>query len=578
MDDIDLEIARSYLLSTVRQMVQTTVRCAYSTCFSEGEDFTCGLFDANGRLAIQVSGLPVQIGTLEEGLSAIRVRFPPDEMGPGDIFLHNDPNDGGSHKPDVLVAMPLFSGDCLLGFAVNKGHWTDIGGVTIGGWDGSATSSREEGLVLPAIRLYRAGILNESLRDLIFANINEPRVAWGDLSAQIASARVAQERIAELEERIGTAGVTDTFRESQDYSRRRLLERLKDFPSGSATASDVIGDDLPEGPLNIVASVEVTPGGIIVDFEGTDPAFPSLVNATHATSAAAAYAASIAMIDPEIPISAGCLDLIDVRIPKGSLLWPGSDVPMYAATADPCNRAAETVMRAFADLSPESAIAGTYATGNNTVGSGHDATGERFLWYIFESGGCGARSFADGNSAEWHLMSNCRNESMEVWEHRYPVLFTRYALMPDTGGPGRYRGGLGVERWIKMLVPTTVAGVSDRQVVPPWGVFGGKAGTTNAFRIVSNGSEREPEELGAYANGKFGPLPLMKDDVYVIRQGGGGGYGPPFERDLLAIEADLADGYVSPTHAMQEYGVAVAEDGSVSRLENTRKGEESTIW
>lgn len=553
--EFETEIDLSYLLSTLREMRASTARSAYSTCFAEGEDFTCGILTPDGRLAAQ-AGLPGHSGTLLEAMGAVLAAY--DEFQPGDVFIHNDPFNGGSHQADVMLGRPLYFDGELFGFAVNKGHWIDVGGGSAGGWDGSVTHSSAEGLIIPPIKLYEAGRLRTEIRDLILRNVRMPHFVWGDLQAQIASSIVAERRLAELAVKRGREGVLDLFEAAIDRSRRHFLAHLKDASHGSAEATDVMEDDAQgHGPYPVKVRIDVSPEGVRVDFTGTALQARSPINATIANAKAASYAAVLAAIDPEVPMSSGCLDLIEVIVPKGSLLNATEPAPIYSGTADPANRATETILRAFANLDPRRVAAGSYATGNNSVGYGFNGDGDEYLWYVFESGGLGGRSHADGNSAEWHLLPNCKNESMEVWEARQPVEFEHYSLVPDSGGPGRYRGGLGTERALRVRNPTSVHAVADRHKVPPWGLEGGRSGTCNSIRIVRDGRSYRPTELGAQSDSKFGSLELGVGDVYVVRQGGGGGYGSPSERPPEEVLQDVRSGYVSPDSARRDYSVAL---------------------
>lgn len=555
-DAFEVEITRSFLESTVREMRLSTARSAYSTCFAEGEDFTCGLVDAKGRLIVQ-AGLPGHMGTIVDSMTAVRNAYA--EFAPGDVILHNDPFNLGSHQADVLVVRPIFHDDQLLAFAVNRGHWIDVGGSAAGGWDGSTSHAVQEGLVIPPTKLYEAGRLREDVRDFILKNVRMPRFVWGDLQAQVASAVVAQRRLEEIIAKRGADHVLSVMQQAQMYSRRHFLNNLKSLPQGSSVAEDFMEDDgRGGGPYRVRVEVKLTHEGVTVDFTGTAPQVMAPINSTITNTRAASYAAVIAVVDPDVPVSSGCLDLIDVVVPEGTILnatWPA---PIYTGTADPNNRAAETVLRALANIAPERCVAGSYATGNNSVGSGIDEHGQ-FLWYIFESGGLGARQDFDGNNAEWHLLPNCKNESMEVWESRFPVVFEQYRLLADSGGAGRRRGGLGTERSLRVTRETYVHAVADRHQIPPWPLEGGEPGRCNEIRVVKDGEELRPTQLGAESDSKFSDLVLNPDDCYIVRQGGGGGFGNPLEREIERVVSDVEFGYVTPEAARSQYGVAVEQ-------------------
>jgi N-methylhydantoinase B len=554
LDSFTLEILRSYLVSTVREMVATTTRTAYSTCFAHGEDFTCGLFDAEGRLIAQDQGVPVHAGALGDAVSHVIAGA--GRIEPGDVFLHNDPYNGGTHQADGLVCRPIFAEGSLAGFAVNRGHWTDVGGMAPGGWSGSAEDVNQEALIIPSVRLLAGGEVVEDVKRMILRNVRLPVQLWGDIQAQIASNVVAERRIAELIRNHGRDGFDAVVEGTLDYSRKRFLAGLEQLADRIAEASDVIEDDgRGNGPLTIKVKVTKTPEGVAVDFAGTDPQALAPVNSTLACTKAAVICSLVAIVDADIPLNAGVVELIHVTAPRGSLVNPVSPAPAFGATADPSDRVSEALLRALAELAPERAPAGSYSTGNNVTGGGLRPDGSQFLWYSYQAGGCGARPWADGNSAEWHLMANSRNESMEVWETRYPVQFLSFGLIPDSGGPGRHRGGLGTERRVRITEPTRLSGISDHHRIGAAGLQGGGAGLPNGFAIERDG-KRQPldEAFGLASPSKFANLPVHAGDVFVSIQGGGGGFGDPHERERERVEADLEAGYVSPEQAASSYG------------------------
>lgn len=558
------EVIRNYLLSTVREMHQTTVRTAYSTCFSEGEDFTCGLFDAQGRMVVQAYGLPAHSGALVDAMDTIRRAYP--TMRRGDVILHNDPYNGGSHQADVGVCRPMFVGPRMLGFTINRGHWVDIGGMAPGGWCGTARHVIQEALIIPPVKLYEAGVLRREIKDLVLRNVRMPKQVWGDLQAQLASNIIAERRVATLIEKYGMKAVQAAMEEAIGYSRRRFAKALSECRDGEYSGYEVQEDDgHGGGPYRINVTVRKQGSRVVVDFAGTDRQVRGPINCSFTETKAAAYTAVMAVVDPFVPMNSGVLELIDVLAPEGSLVRPVYPAPVFCSTADPCDKVCEAVLRALAEMAPGRVPAGTYCTGNNITGSGEvPGSEDEFLWYIFESGGCGARSEKDGNSVEWHLMANCKNESMEIWETRYPVQFVEYGMVVDSGGPGKHRGGLGAIRRIKLLEETFITGCADRHEVPPWGLEGGKPGMVNRFTVIRQAAENDLKTLyGIPSASKFTSLPLQREDILSVRQGGGGGYGNPLEREVERVRRDVLNGYVSRARAETEYGVIIDSLGRV---------------
>ncbi len=559
LDPFTLEILRNYFASTVREMATTTVRTAYSTCFSEGEDFTCALFDAQGNMIAQAAGIPVHFVGLTLAIRHFLQVW--DGFEPGDVIVHNDPYTGGSHQGDGTICRPIFYRETLVGFAVNRGHWTDVGGMAAGGWSGTARHIVQEALTVPAVKLYEGGKLNRAIRSLILRNVRLSRQWWGDVQAQIASSITAERRIFALIEKYGLDTVLRGFEATQEYSRRRFLKAMEVMPNATATAQDTYMEDdgFGGGPYRVKVTLTKTPERIIADFAGTDRQAMATVNCSQGCARAATYIPIIAVLDPGIPINQGLLDLIEWRAPEGTLVNPVYPAPCFASTADPADRISEIMQLALSQLLPDRVMASSYATGNNLTGWGLYPNGqEEYLWYIYESGGCGARASKDGNSVEWHLMANCKNESMEIWEQRYPVRFLRYEMIQDSAGPGKWRGGLGVTRHVEMLLPTSLTANADRHIIPPPGFFGGSDGTVNRFSIIRDNQDRTFTELfGTPSPSKFSNIQGRAHDVLVVAQGGGAGYGDPLERDPARVARDVRNGYVSRGRARTDYGVAL---------------------
>ena len=555
LDDFTAEILRSHLVSTVREMVATTTRTAYSTCFA-GEDFTCGLLDADGRMVAQDQGVPVHAGALEDAVIHLIDRCGP--VAEGDVLVHNDPYAAGTHQADGLICRPIYADGELLGYAANRGHWTDVGGMAPGGWSGTAEDVTQEGLIIPAVRLLEQGSVVEDVQQLILRNVRLSKQLWGDIQAQIASNIVAERRVRELLASYGRDAWSVACETAVTYSRRRCLTALEVLEDGTAEATDFYEDDgRDRGPLVVRVRLTKRSEGFTADFTGTDEQAMAPINSTLACTRAAVVASLLAVIDPEIPLNRGVTDLIEVIAPPGTLVNPVYPAPTFGATADGSARVSETMLRALAELAPRRVPAGSYSTGNNVTGGGLEASGEQFLWYSFQGGGCGAGFERDGNSAEWHLMGNSKNESMELWETRYPVEWVSFRLLEDSGGPGRWRGGLGTERALRVLERTRLTGISDHHATGAIGVAGGLPGLPNGFALERNAVRQSLKDAFQLRSpSKFANLPLEPGDVFVSIQGGGGGYGEPTERDPLTLAEDVLQGYVSPAAAERDYGSA----------------------
>jgi N-methylhydantoinase B len=527
LDPFTKQIIRNYLFSTTEEMIQTTVLTAYSPTFSEGFDFSCALFDRAGRMVIQSRGIGVHLGSLVTAMQAVVAKFPISE--PGDVYITNNPY-YATHQSDVVVCRPMFYEGQHLGFAVNIGHWTDIGGMSAGGCAGTSTHVVQDGLIIPLSRLYRRGVLVEETRDFILANVRLPEDDWGDLMSQISSTAVAENRISTLAVRYGSQGVLLGMEAAISYSRDRFLARLKDVPDGVYEAVDFIEDDgLTDATYPIHVRVTKSPAGFLVDFEGTARHAPTPINAALSSTRASVYTGLIAIVDPLTPVNAGIFDLITIKTPADSMVnavWP---VPVYGCTFEMAKRVPETILKAFAERLPGRVAAGSHASGNNIAGRSRDPkTGEETVWYNYYEGGQGATVAADGNDATYFWGETSQNQPIEVWEHKYQVLVERYSLRDSSGGAGLHRGGMGTVHEYRLLEDHHLSGLGDRHKIAPWGLSGGEPGLPNRWSVRRNGETRTIGELyGLKSPSKFYNLPLFKGDVLIIETGGGGGFGSP---------------------------------------------------
>jgi N-methylhydantoinase B len=526
-DPFTLQIIRNHLYSTTEEMIQTTVRTAYSPTFAEGYDFSCALFDRTGRMVIQSRGIGVHLGSLVKTMWTVVEKYPAPE--PGDVYITNHPY-LATHQSDVVVCRPMFCDGTHLGFSVNIGHWTDIGGMSAGGCSGTSTHVVQDGLIIPLCKLYDRGTLIEQTCDFILQNVRLPDDDWGDLMSQIAATAMAEARMAELVSRYGLDGVLAGMAAAIDYSGTRFKARMRDIPDGIYHATDYIEDDgVSDRRYPITVTVTKTEHRFLVDFAGTAPQAPTPVNAALSAARAGVFTAIIALVDPAIPVNAGVFDLIELSAPEGCIVnarWPA---PVYGCTFELAKRIPETILKAFAARIPERVAAGSHGSGNNIAGRFIDPrTGDESAWYNYYEGGQGATVAASGNDAVYFWGETSHNQPIEVWEHKYPVLVERYALRDGSGGAGRHRGGMGSVHEYRLLVDHNLSGLGDRHRVAPWGIEGGADGTPSRWSLRRDGVTRELIDVfGLKSPSKFYSVPLRAGDVLIIETGGGGGYGAP---------------------------------------------------
>jgi N-methylhydantoinase B len=551
-----LELIRNYLYSTTQEMIETTVRTAYSPTFAEGHDFSCALFDRSGRMVIQSRGIGVHLGSLVGAMQALVKKFPDPKRG--DVFITNDPY-LATHQPDVVVARPMFSGKSLLGYAVNIGHWTDIGGMTPGGCAGTSTHVVQDGLIIPLCHLFRRGKLVEATRDFILANVRLPEDDWGDLMSQIAATTTAETRLRWLVERYGCADVLAGMDAAIAYSRKRFLAKMAEIPNGVYRAVDFIEDDgVTDRVYPIKVAVRKSKEKFVVDFTGSAEQAPTPINASITSTRAAAFTGIIALVDPTIPVNAGIFELIEVVAPEKSITnakWPA---PVFGCTFEIAKRIPETILKAIAAKMPERVAAASFGSGNNLSARFIDPkTMQESLWYVFYEGGQGATASGDGNDAVYFWGGTALNQPIEVWEHRYAVRVERYELRENSGGGGRFRGGLGTVREIRLLTDHHLSGLGDRHRIRPWGIDGADEGSANRWSVRRGGRTTElAEAYKLKSPSKFYDIPLRKDDVLIIETGGGGGYGDPVGRDAAAIRRDEAEGYVTAPALLRDRVIA----------------------
>lgn len=526
LDAVALEIMRNQLESVAEEMGSVLVTSAYSPNIKERQDCSTALFDADGRLLAQAEHIPVHLGAMPDSVAAAIDCDPQ----PGDVIVANDPFDGGgTHLPDVTMVSPLADLDgTIIGYAASRAHHADVGGKTPGSMPAGAREIYEEGLRLPTVALERDGTMNEDVLGLLLANVRNPGERRADIRAQLAANERAETRITELIEEHGADTLRAAFDAVIEYSRKRMSAAIETLPDGEYVAADSIeGDGTERKEIPIRVTVTVSGETLSVDFEGTASQVPGNMNAPPAVARSAVYFVCRCVTDPEIPPNQGCYDPITVSIPKGSLLDPDPPAAVVGGNVETSQRVTDVVFDAFADAMPDVVPAQGQGTMNNlTIGSRDDG----FTYYETIGGGLGARPDRDGIDGVQVGMTNTLNTPVESLEIEYPMRVERYALRPNTGGRGRYRGGLGIERSVTVAVDATVSLLTERRRTVPSGRAGGRDGTPGENQI----------------DGEVVPAKTVCDVVggttITVLTPGGGGYGDPDTRSTDAIERDVADG------------------------------------
>ncbi|HEX2071979.1 MAG TPA: hydantoinase B/oxoprolinase family protein [Thermoleophilaceae bacterium] len=563
LDPVQLTIVNNAFVNICREMGITMMRTAFSPIFNEGLDFSCVLFDKDGDMIGQAEFCPAQLAA-----SIFIVRWTVEELGansfePGDVVLHNDPYRGGAHIPEHSVIRPVFHEGELWGFVANVGHLAEIGGKAVGSFAADATEIFQEGLRIPPIKLVSRDRNNMDLWRLIMANHRTPRNTWGDLNAQIGSLRVAERRLIELLERHGGDLVTRASQELMDYSERWMRAEIAEIPDGTYRFTDRMEDDgVVAEPVTLEVAVTVDGDELIVDWTGTDPQVRGPINATYGVTAGAVYNAIFHLTDSSIPKNSGAYRPIRIIAPPGTVVnvqYPG---PSVGGNTETHPKLADMVVGALAPVLPDRVAAAEGASCCNFLfGGNHPKTGEYFANYHLEGCGWGAKSYDDGNDATIVANGNCRNTPVEIFETRFPLRTLEYSLIPDSGGAGRHRGGLGTRRVMRVEegAEITASALFDRtkDEFRAWGLDGGGPGGYGAILVKRAGDDAFrsfPEAFGTVSASKFTNIVLRAGDEVLLDSPGGGGYGDPRERDRARLERDVAEGLVTPASARELYG------------------------
>jgi N-methylhydantoinase B/oxoprolinase/acetone carboxylase alpha subunit len=565
IDSLGLHVLHNALANVAAEMGLVMMKTSYSTIFSEGLDFSTALLDREGDLIAEKNYVPSMMGAIPHTLRWTLEELGEDYFEPGDVVVHNDPYRGNCHLPEHMLMLPIFLEDELLGFAGTIGHISEVGGMAPGSFASTATEVYQEGLRLPPVKLIERGEYNRDVWRVVLANHRTPRATWGDFHAMIGSLRIGERRFLDLVRRHGLDFVRTGTAALMDYSERRMRAEIADLPDGEYSGEMWIEDDgATDQPFAVRVTLVVRGDEVIADFTGSSPQVRGPMNSTFVVIASAVYNAVFCVTDPEmsIPRNSGCYRPIKFVVPPGSVvnvLHPG---PSVGGNTDAQPKIVDLLLAVFAQAVPDRAPAATGGTSNNLlIGGFHPDTGEYYSNYMADAGGTGATARKDGNSGEFPRDSNCRNTPIEVFEGRYPFRTLEYHLVPDSGGPGRYRGGLGVRRSLEVIAPeVTVSALFDRARIPPWGLFGGMPGGLTRLCINRSGDAEFrtfSEAFGTVSPTKFVNVVLHQGDILMYETPGGGGYGSPRERPPAEVLDDVRAGWVSAESAERDYGVAI---------------------
>jgi N-methylhydantoinase B len=556
IDPVTLAVVRGSLEQIADEMDLHLIHAALSPIISETNDCAHGMFDpetgetiAQGRYGLPVFLANMQF-TTQNVIAAAR------EQGGfkrGDLWILNDPYAGGTHLQDVQLVAPYFVGERLVALLASTGHWMDIGGSVPGGWAPKATEIHQEGIVIPAVKLYDQGKLNQPLVQMFRANVRLPDQIAGDLTAMTNVFGVAERGLDRLVERYGVERLQACVAEMITRSEREMRSYIEEIPDGTYTFEDFIDNDgIVDEPLKLMLTLTVRGGEMTFDFTGTSPASRGPVNLSRNTTLSACYVA-MKHIFPEVPVNGGAFRPAKFVIPERTILSAEYPTPV-GGYLEVLGRVIDVVFGALAKAIPDRAPAADFGTvGVCTIGGKHPETGNFFVGVFPYPGGYGGSRASDGLVNGNPPLSMANFMSLEMSEHRYPVRFDYFRMREDSGGAGWHRGGCGTEYKFSVWSECVTSVLGDRVDYKPFGIAGGGDAEPNAVRIHSGGRAWAPD-----FRSKIEREPLRAGDGVQAASPGGGGYGDPLEREPAEIERDLNLGYVSRATAEAQYGAVIA--------------------
>jgi len=521
VDPITLEVIRNALTATAEEMSLVVMRSARSPLLREAGDLSSALTDADGFLIAQGRDVPMHMGVMSFTVRAFLTRVSKEKLAPGDVWFLNLPELGGNHLPDVKAIRPVFVDGTLRGFAVSLAHWADIGGGVPGSYVTDARDAWAEGLRIPPLRVFTADGVDEEKLGVILANVRGADERRGDILAQFAATRAADERMQQIFARHGTDMTIAAIAAIHNRAEAQMRAALRDIPDGTYSGEDWLDDDAAGGPpLAIRVTVTIFQDTARFDFTKSDDAARGPINTTPFITAASVYYVMKALFGPDIQPSGGCYRPFEVITRAGSVLEPGFERPVVGGNHETSQRVADAVFKAFAQVCPERISAGGPTTSGLLLFGGRRTDGVWTTLYETHGGGEGGRIDRDGANAIRVHMSNVMNTSAEVIEAEYPLRVACQKLRKGSGGDGAHKGGEGQHREYQVLCDDmSVTSMFERRVVAPYGLAGGADGAL--FRVEIKYTDGQTSEMSGKAN-----LRLNKGDVVKVQSCGGGGYGP----------------------------------------------------
>jgi N-methylhydantoinase B len=551
-DAIRRELIREGLAAICEEMAVSVIRTSHSETVKSAMDFSTALCDADGQIIAQGVTLPNQLGALPDAVAAVLLEFG-GTLVPGDVIMVNDPFAGGMHLPDIFVVKPVFHEGRLVAVVATVAHHADLGGLVPGSMSPYAEECFQEGLRIPPLRLYAGGVPEHGVFALLRANTRVPEIVLGDLAAQLVACDTGETGLLRLIDHHGEDVFTAQVRRLLDYTEELTRGEIRTFPEGTYRFTDHLDDDgVHPGSIAISVAVTVADGSVALDFDGSSPQVKASLNSTLSFTKSNVYAALRTLLRSDIPNNAGFFRPITVKAPPGSIV--NCVLPAATGTRGLTGfRVLDAVFGALAAAVPDR-IAGASDGGLSlvTIGGARPG-GERFSVVELLSGAWGGQADREGQDGVPNLGANVSNIPVEMLEAAVPVRVERYGYVPDTGGAGRHRGGLSLEREYTFLGDAVLSVRADRERILPYGIGAGEPGTPSGNRLETGGEERRVPS-------KFS-RPVARGDRFHHMTAGAGGFGDPLEREPAAVAADVRNGILTVGRALTAYAVVVSADG-----------------
>jgi len=553
VDQITLEVVKNSFCSITEEMGAALVRSAYSTNIKDRKDCSCALYSSEGHLIAQAEHIPLHLGVMAYAIKRILKELPIEEWYPGDVVIMNDPYLGATHKPDLMVFSPIFFEDRCVAIVGNCAHHIDVGGMVVGSLPPNATETFHEGIAIPPVKLKKRGVFDKGILSILERNVRTLHEFRGDLMAQLAANNVGERRFQELCEQYGTASIREFVAKLEDYCEKRMVQEIEKIPNGTYSYEDYIeGDGIIDELIPIKCNVTVKEGKVQVDFSGSSPCTKGPVNAVYGITLACVYYVLKALTDPSIPTNEGTYRPIEVIAPVNTIVNAQFPSAMGLANTITSQRIVDVLLGAFYQAVPERVCAACTGSMTPCGFGGINPRTQRYFSYVETyGGGYGATHNSDGIDGVQTHMSNTQNAPTEVIEMTYPLMVERYALAPDSEGPGKFRGGFGMIRELRVLETNmSVRASTDRVLIGPYGLNGGGNGGRSRLLIEQpNGVKRILPSKSTFE--------ADPGEKIIIQTAGGGGWGNPKARDPEKVRLDVLQGLISIDRAKEIYGVHI---------------------